>query len=494
MGGTRRVLVAVAAGLALADASIVALALPPILAEMHTTITGVAAVIGVYALVLAVAIWPASRVRVGPWGFVLFAVGSLGCGVAGSLEVLLAFRAVQAVGGAAALIAAFALLDAGESPVGRRLWLGAALVGTAAGPAIGGALTEAFDWRAIFIVQAPIALAAAAASLRREAAPLEPAVAVAAAPRRAGPNDGLWSRGDDAPPRTSLWGNADRTAPGRDAPRVEPVGDAGPAAHGGHAPPIEPASPTGPGRAAPFTRGRAAAPAPAGDRARVADVGPADDAPTRQRVAAATVAASPAWLASLAFTAAAFTAVLFLLVIELVAGFAISPGRAALGVTVLPVAAVAAAAIPGETRARALAGAVLIAGGAAALAFLPAPTIAWTIVPQLLAGGGMGLALPAFSTERNIDEAARNLVARHVGIVVVLAILAPVATAKLGTATDRAVLQGTSLVLDSQIDPLQKLKLAPAAARRRRRREPARRAEGRDRAPPRRVRRRPRRL
>ncbi|HEY6890413.1 MAG TPA: MFS transporter, partial [Solirubrobacter sp.] len=156
MGGLRRALVAVAAGLALADASIVALALPPILAEMHTTISGVAAVIGVYALVLAVAIWPASRVRVGPWGFVLFAIGSLGCGLAGSLELLLVFRAIQAVGGAAALIAAFTLLDAGESPVGHRLWLGAALVGTAAGPAIGGALTEAFDWRAIFIVQAPI--------------------------------------------------------------------------------------------------------------------------------------------------------------------------------------------------------------------------------------------------------------------------------------------------------------------------------------------------
>ncbi|MDA0164517.1 hypothetical protein OM076_29875, partial [Solirubrobacter ginsenosidimutans] len=213
---------------------------------------------------------------------------------------------------------------------------------------------------------------------------------------------------------------------------------------------------------APTLPARAPAPAAAGAaRARVADVA-SDDAPTRPRVAAATVAASPAWLASLAFTAAAFTAVLFLLVIELVAGFAISPGRAALGVTVLPLAAVAAAAIPGEVRARALAGAVLIAGGAAALAFLPAPTIAWTIVPQLLAGGGMGLALPAFSTERNVDEAARNLVARHVGIVVVLAILAPVATAKLHTGTDRAVLQGASLVLDSQIDPLQKLKLAPA--------------------------------
>ena len=165
---------------------------------------------------------------------------------------------------------------------------------------------------------------------------------------------------------------------------------------------------------------------------------------------------------------------LFLLVIELVAGFAISPLRAALGVSVLPLAALAALLIPGSKRARALAGAVLLTGGAAALAFLPAPTIAWTIIPQVLAGLGMGLALPALSADRDLPDAARNLVARHAGIVLVLAILAPVATARLEDATDRAILQGASLVLDAQIDPLKKLELAPGPARRRRRRPPAR--------------------
>ena len=78
MEGLRRALVAVAAGLALADASIVALALPPILVEMDTTITGVAAVIGVYALVLALSIWPAAHVRVGPWGFAAVRAGLAG--------------------------------------------------------------------------------------------------------------------------------------------------------------------------------------------------------------------------------------------------------------------------------------------------------------------------------------------------------------------------------------------------------------------------------
>ena len=44
----------------------------------------------------------------------------------------------------------------------------------------------------------------------------------------------------------------------------------------------------------------------------------------------------------------------------------------------------------------------------------------------------------------------------------VLAVLAPIATAQLSSATDDAILKGASLVLDAQIDPLQKLELAPA--------------------------------
>ena len=78
----------------------------------------------------------------------------------------------------------------------------------------------------------------------------------------------------------------------------------------------------------------------------------------------------------------------------------------------------------------------------------------------------MGLTLPAFAgellPERTVGEAAVGLAARHAGIVVMLAILAPVATAKLESATEQAVLKGTALVLDSQVDPTEKLELAPA--------------------------------
>lgn len=195
----RHVLLAVAAGLALADASIVTLALPQLLRELDTTVEGVAAILGVYTVVLAAALVPVERVqrrvgapRTAAGGLLVFGLASLVAGASDSLGVLLAARAVQAVGGAAALVAAFALLEpsgaAGER--GRRLWLGAAVLAAAIGPALGGALTEVFSWRAIFYVQAPVAALAALVALgepRRDTTPRErarrlpvgPAVALA---------------------------------------------------------------------------------------------------------------------------------------------------------------------------------------------------------------------------------------------------------------------------------------------------------------------------
>src|SRR4051794_10918992 len=98
------------AGLALADGSIVTLALPRILRELDTTVEGVAAVIGVYTLVIAVALLPLERVArrsswrmVGAAGFTLMAIASLACAAAGDLTALLVARAAQALGGAAGL-------------------------------------------------------------------------------------------------------------------------------------------------------------------------------------------------------------------------------------------------------------------------------------------------------------------------------------------------------------------------------------------------------
>ncbi|HYM53387.1 MAG TPA: MFS transporter [Candidatus Dormibacteraeota bacterium] len=153
----KRALIALAAGLVLADAAVVTLALPQVLLELDTSVEGVAAVIAVYTGVLALGLPVSAALHgraTGAAGALLFGVASIGCASAGSLELLLVMRALQALGGAALLAAAFDALDGGGA--GRRLWVGAAVAGTAAGPALGGVLTEAFDWRAIFIAQAPV--------------------------------------------------------------------------------------------------------------------------------------------------------------------------------------------------------------------------------------------------------------------------------------------------------------------------------------------------
>ncbi|MGI8592937.1 MAG: MFS transporter [Solirubrobacteraceae bacterium] len=376
----RAIVLALVAGLALADASIVTLALPELLVELDTGVEGVAAVLGVYTGVLALALVPAwwivrarGPVLVGATGLVVFALAAIACGVAGSLPALLAGRAVSAVGAAAGLVAAFALMIRGASePLGRRLWPLAAVVGTATGPALGGALTQAFDWRAIFLVQAPIALAGAAACL-------------------------VGSR------------------EGRGEARVE----------GGSA-------------AARVESGSAAAPGAA------------------PRTAAAI---------ALALISAALTAVLFLLVLLLVAGWSVEPLRAALAVSVIPLAALAGSRVRGDPRSRAVAGSLLLAGGVLALAFLPDAELGWTVVPQLAAGAGMGLALPALAGallfERSAADAAQLLAIRHAGIALALVAIAPIAAADLDRATDRARQRGVALVLDADLPARRKLDLAP---------------------------------
>ena len=161
-----RVLIALAAGLALADASIVTLALPPILVDLDTTVEGVAAVVGIYTAVLALGLLPAAALErrvsarfAGAAGLAVFAFAGAMCGTVDDLRTLLIWRALQAAGAALALVAAFALLGPGHA------WRRAALLGAAVGPALGGALTQLFDWRAIFLFQAPVAALAAVACL-----------------------------------------------------------------------------------------------------------------------------------------------------------------------------------------------------------------------------------------------------------------------------------------------------------------------------------------
>jgi MFS family permease len=154
-----------AVALAFADASVVALALPDLYAEFDTTIVGVSWVLTSYALVVAVTAIPVAllhnRLRPLPLlitGVVVFTGASLVAGAAGSLPVLLVARCTQGVGATLLLAGSLPVLAAitGGEERARHWWAVAAAAGAAIGPALGGVLTQLFDWRAIFFVQAPV--------------------------------------------------------------------------------------------------------------------------------------------------------------------------------------------------------------------------------------------------------------------------------------------------------------------------------------------------
>jgi MFS family permease len=159
-------LLGLAIGLALADSSIVTLALPDVLREFDVEITTVAWVLTSYNLVLALAAVPAAYVaRRNPAaafavGAVVFAAASLACGLASAFGVLVGARCVQAAGGAFVVAAALDLLGESEGSETRaaRIWAAAGVLGAALGPAIGGVLTETLGWEWIFLLQAPLAL------------------------------------------------------------------------------------------------------------------------------------------------------------------------------------------------------------------------------------------------------------------------------------------------------------------------------------------------
>jgi EmrB/QacA subfamily drug resistance transporter len=107
-------------------------------------------------------------------GAVLFAGASAVGGLAPSFPVLLVARVVQGVGGALMLPTSVAIVSAAFPPERRGRALGtmggAAAVAGAVGPTIGGMLTSALSWRAVLLVNAPLAVACVAVALRAVAA------------------------------------------------------------------------------------------------------------------------------------------------------------------------------------------------------------------------------------------------------------------------------------------------------------------------------------
>jgi EmrB/QacA subfamily drug resistance transporter len=97
-------------------------------------------------------------------GIALFTAASVLCGIAPTLALLIAARAVQGLGAAVmmALTVAFVSETVSKARMGSAMGLLGTMsaIGTASGPSLGGILISAFGWRAIFFVSVPLGMLA----------------------------------------------------------------------------------------------------------------------------------------------------------------------------------------------------------------------------------------------------------------------------------------------------------------------------------------------
>jgi MFS family permease len=158
------------------DASIVTLAFPALQRTFGAGLAGVQWVSLVYLLVVIALLIPVGRWSdrhgrklVYLYGFAIFSLASAGCGFAPSLQVLIGFRVVQAVGAAMLQANSIALVSTSVAAEMRRKALGlqavAQAAGLALGPVAGGLLVSAAGWRWVFLINPPVGLAAIAAGI-----------------------------------------------------------------------------------------------------------------------------------------------------------------------------------------------------------------------------------------------------------------------------------------------------------------------------------------
>lgn len=160
------------------DATVLNIALPVMQQDLHATTAGLQWTIDAYTLVLASLLMLAGstadrigRKKVFMTGLVVFSIGSLLCSLAPDLDLLIAARMVQAVGGSMLNPVAMSIItNTFTAPRERARAIGVwgAVVGMsmAAGPLLGGLLVETVGWRSIFWLNLPVGLVALLATLR----------------------------------------------------------------------------------------------------------------------------------------------------------------------------------------------------------------------------------------------------------------------------------------------------------------------------------------
>ncbi|GLW52238.1 MFS transporter [Kitasatospora phosalacinea] len=170
--------ICVGAFMLLVDTSIVNTALPEMSEDLHSTFTALQWVVDVYALTLAALLMAFGSLgdrlghrRLYLAGLAVFGLASLACTLAPGAGTLIAARAVQGIGAAAMMTSTTALLNAAYQGRDRGtafgVWGAVNGAAAAAGPVLGGLLTQQFGWRSVFLVNLPIAALAGWLTARR---------------------------------------------------------------------------------------------------------------------------------------------------------------------------------------------------------------------------------------------------------------------------------------------------------------------------------------
>lgn len=157
------------------DALVVVTALPSIHRSLGGNLASLQWTVNAYNVTFAAGIITAAalgdrlgRRRVYVRGLLLFAAASAACALAPDLGFLIGARAIQGLGAAVITPISLTILTA-SFPSERRgavvgIWGGISGLGVAAGPLIGGAVTQGLSWHWVFWVNVPVALLAAAGS------------------------------------------------------------------------------------------------------------------------------------------------------------------------------------------------------------------------------------------------------------------------------------------------------------------------------------------
>jgi EmrB/QacA subfamily drug resistance transporter len=168
---------ALGSGMAFLDGTVVNVALPAMGKDLNADVAGLQWIINGYMLMLASLILLSGslgdrlgRRRLFVVGVIWFALASAVCAVAPNLQVMIAGRVLQGVGGALLTPGSLAILQTSFRHSDRAkavgAWSGLTSVAAAIGPFVGGYLVDSGSWRLIFLINLPLALVTVLVAMR----------------------------------------------------------------------------------------------------------------------------------------------------------------------------------------------------------------------------------------------------------------------------------------------------------------------------------------